>query len=210
MEEFTMNASSKLTQSVSALLFLIALTSIARAADPGTLPTLTKTAPPTAIAGANISYTITLTNGRADLATVTVSDALPAGLTFVSVSANPAANWTCSTPAGAGGGVICTRNGGVVAPGETANFVITARGCPETPCNTTIANQAILTSGAPALTVSSQGATTTIQARSDLMITSSGTPSSVLAGDNVTYTLNVRNNGPSNSVGTVVTDTLPA
>jgi uncharacterized repeat protein (TIGR01451 family) len=94
--------------------------------------------------------------------------------------------------------------------GETATFVITARVCPETPCNTTIANQAILTSGAPSLTVSSLTTTTTIQAQSNLTITSSGTAPSVLAGDNVTYTLNVSNNGPSNSAGTVVTDTLPS
>jgi uncharacterized repeat protein (TIGR01451 family) len=205
-----MNASCKLTRSIPALLLLIGLVSVARAADPGALPALTKTAPRTAIAGGAISYTITLINGGTDLTTVTVSDALPAGLTFVSVSVNPAANWTCRPPSAATGAVICTRNGNVVVAGETATFVITARVCPETPCNTTIANQAILTSGAPSGAVSSQTTTTTIQSQSDLTITSSGTPPSVLAGDNVTYTLNVSNNGPSNSAGTVVTDTLPA
>ena len=204
-----MIAPCRLTRLIPALLFLILPASIALAADPGALPTLSKTAPSTAIAGANISYTIRLINGSAELTAVTVSDALPAGLTFVSVSVNPAADWTCSSPSAASGAVVCARNGNLVAAGETATFVITARICPEAPCNTTLSNQAILRSGAPALTVSSQTTTTTIQAQSDLAIKSSGPPSA-LAGDNVTYTLNVINNGPSNSVGAVVTDTLPA
>ncbi len=206
-----MNASGRLTRSITGILLLIGLATIARAADPGpVLPSLNKTGPATAIAGAPISYTIRLVNGSVDLTTVSVSDTLPAGLSFVSVSADPAANWTCRPPSAAAGAVVCARNGGVVVAGEIATFTITARVCPETPCNTTIANQATLTSGAPSLTISSQTTTTTIQTQSDLTISSSGTSPSILAGDNLTYTLNVRNNGPSNSVGTVVTDTLPA
>src|SRR5262245_57710101 len=104
-----MSASHKLTQSILVLLFLIGFASVARAADPGSLPTLGKTGPATAIAGNNITYTIPLTNGNVPYNMVTITDALPAGTTFVSVSVNPAANWTCSTPAvGANGTVSCS------------------------------------------------------------------------------------------------------
>lgn len=46
-------------------------------------------------------------------------------------------------------------------------------------------------------------------AGADLSITKSGSPNPVVIGNNLTYTLLVRNNGPSATTGVVVTDTLP-
>jgi hypothetical protein len=59
-------------------------------------------------AGNNLSYTITVNNaGPSNAATVALSDLLPAGTTFVSLSSP--GGWSCTTPAiGAAGTVSCT------------------------------------------------------------------------------------------------------
>jgi len=44
----------------------------------------------------------------------------------------------------------------------------------------------------------------------DIQIVKSASPSSVLIGENITWTLTVTNDGPSNATGVVVTDSLPA
>ncbi|MEG2802773.1 SdrD B-like domain-containing protein [Stenotrophomonas sp.] len=51
---------------------------------------------------------------------------------------------------------------------------------------------------------------TTLTAGADLGLTKSGSPASVIAGGEVTYTLTVRNAGPSTSTNFRVIDTLPA
>lgn len=52
--------------------------------------------------------------------------------------------------------------------------------------------------------------TTTIEAAADLELSKSATPSPVIGGGEITYTLTVRNNGPSVTTGFNVADTLPA
>jgi uncharacterized repeat protein (TIGR01451 family) len=66
---------------------------------------LTKTAsPPTVAQGGTIDYTLTVTNnGPSQALNVTVTDTLPAGVTFVSASGT---GWTCNQAAGV---VTCTR-----------------------------------------------------------------------------------------------------
>ena len=61
-------------------------------------------------AGANLTYTITVTKaGPSDAQSVTLSDTLPAGTTFVSMPA--VAGWTLNTPAvGSGGTITATRS----------------------------------------------------------------------------------------------------
>ncbi len=50
----------------------------------------------------------------------------------------------------------------------------------------------------------------TLQQQADLGVVMSQSPASPFAGDNVTYTINVTNYGPSSAAGIVVTDPLPA
>jgi uncharacterized repeat protein (TIGR01451 family) len=73
-------------------------------------PALSVTAsgsPATVIAGNDITYAIALTVSTATATTASLSDPLPAGLSFVSATAP--AGWSCTTPAvGAGGTVTCS------------------------------------------------------------------------------------------------------
>jgi len=71
----------------------------------------TKTGPSSAAAGSDVSFNVVVFNGGPDDATnVTLKDALPPGMTFVSSIQNSGPAFSCSTPApGASSGEIsCT------------------------------------------------------------------------------------------------------
>src|SRR5262249_44070067 len=53
-------------------------------------------------------------------------------------------------------------------------------------------------------------ATTTVQARADLMVVKSDSPDPVIAGNNITYTINFINSGPSDASAVQVSDNVPA
>ena len=52
-------------------------------------------------------------------------------------------------------------------------------------------------------------ATVTVTTSADLALTKSASPTTIVFGQPVTYTLTVRNNGPSRAVGATITDPLP-
>jgi uncharacterized repeat protein (TIGR01451 family) len=186
-----------------------AFATTASAADPGTPPTFTKTGPPSALAGEQITYQINLTNGLTPSPSAMVSDALPPGTVFISVEAVPADRWNCTgPPVGSGGTVTCQRLNGLQA-NAVSTFTIVARICPETACDTNIANQASFVAFDPPTTTLSNQVTTLVQSQANVAISKSG-PVAAAAGSDITYTLNVNNLGPSNSSGTTVVDTLPA
>jgi uncharacterized repeat protein (TIGR01451 family) len=184
-------------------------TTVNRSSDLAT----TKTgAPGNVIAGNGlITYSITTTNNGPSCAeNVQLSDPLPAGTRFVSAAASPGA--TLVTPPVGGAGVVTATWNGETTVGTVRTLTITVRVCAEVACNTVITNTATASSLSPDPNPGNNSATsnpTTVQAQSDLAITKTGAPNPVIAGQNVTYTLNVANNGPSNSVNTVVTDVLP-
>src|SRR5262249_53743780 len=102
---------------------------------------LVMSGPATLMQGQNATYSITLTNAGPDTATnVVVTDALPAALTFVSLSVPSGPGWITSTPAGPGGTV--TMSIGSLASGATATFTVVAGLNPGTPAGTTITNTA--------------------------------------------------------------------
>jgi uncharacterized repeat protein (TIGR01451 family) len=63
-----------------------------------------KVAPPTAVAGTNLTYTLEVANGGSDAADASVTDTLPAGTTFVSFTSP--AGWSTTTPAVGGTGMV--------------------------------------------------------------------------------------------------------
>jgi len=184
----TNNTSSPVTTTV---------TTLAQSADIG----VTETGPANVLAGANYSYTITVTNsGPTTASNVVASDVLPTNVLFVS--------------AGGGG----TTNAGVVswpvgtlAVGATTNvtFTVTA------PAGGTVTNSATVASTTadpnPANNTSSLVVTTVIPPAStaDLAVGKSG-PASIFAGTNFSYSISVTNLGPATATGLSVTDNLPA
>ncbi|MCH7396490.1 gliding motility-associated C-terminal domain-containing protein [Belliella sp. DSM 107340] len=164
--------------------------------------TITKTASsPTVIAGENISYTITVSNnGPSDALEVMVSDMLPAGTAFVSadnggVNDSGTVNW----------------NLGTLSAGASVelNLVLSTETSLE--AGTTISNIAIVDSptdeDGPK---ESDPEDVEVETAADLTITKTASSPTVIAGENISYTITVSNNGPSDALDVMVSDMLPA
>lgn len=160
---------------------------------------------------ATAAYTITITNNGPNAAQgVVLSDTLPAGSTFVSMTPAPA-NPDAFTFAQSGGSVTETANASipsgdsdtftlvVSAPASLANgapFNDTASVGAQNPDPNTANNTAAVT-----------GAVVNNNANADLAVSVSG-PTSSNEGATVTYNITVTNAGPSNAAGVMLTDTL--
>ncbi|HSY47903.1 MAG TPA: DUF11 domain-containing protein [Thermoanaerobaculia bacterium] len=85
---------------------------------------VTKSGPAIVPAGSNISYSVTVTNnGGSDAQSVTLTDPLPAGTTFVSESQGSGPAFICTNPSvGATGSVSCTI--ATLASGASAAFTL--------------------------------------------------------------------------------------
>ena len=163
---------------------------------------VTKTdSPDPVLVNQELTYAVGVQNNGPSTATsVTVSDTLPAGVTYV--SATPSQG-TCSQSAGT---VSCSL--GAIANGSSASVQIKV----VPPTNGSITNQATASSSVsdPNSANNTATATTTVRRSADLSITKSDSPDPVLQGQEVTYTLGVHNAGPSVASDVTVTDTLPS
>jgi uncharacterized repeat protein (TIGR01451 family) len=169
---------------------------------------VTKTGPATVTAGANVTYTITLTNnGPSDAANVSLSDTLPTGTTFVSET-HPA-GFTSTTP-GAGGTGTVTENAATLAASGTATFTLVVKANSNLSSANTLSNTATVSSQTTDPSPGDNTSTTSaaISTSADLAVTKAG-PATVTAGANVTYTVTLTNNGPSDSQGVSLTDAVP-
>ncbi len=161
---------------------------------------VTKTAPATALLGNTFSYSLGITNnGPIAASTVQLTDTLPAGVTFSSVT--PAAS--CSQTAGTVTCNFATLASGASTPAITINVVAAAVG--------TVTNTANVTETQSDYNLinNTASASTIISPASDMSITKTG-PATANQGDTITYTLTAKNNGPTVATTIVVTDTLPA
>lgn len=168
---------------------------------------ITKTAVGAFSVGSNASYTLTARNNGPQSAagTITVSDTLPAGLTYVSATGT---GWTCSHSSGT---VTCTRSGpvtsGTTLPAITLTVAVGAAAAPSVVNTATVASSTTLD---PDTTDNSSSATTAVTVPTDLTIAKSHT-GNFTQGQSGTYSITVTNSGGVASSGTVtVTDTLPA
>jgi uncharacterized repeat protein (TIGR01451 family) len=150
--------------------------------------------PASANAGANVTYTVSITNLGPDPANPTVNLSLTGG-TLVSASG---AGFTCGTPASCNAMALSsasTRTITVVAqsPAQGGTMMLTASAGPVVSDTNLVNNTA--------------SATTAIAAIADLQITK--TPPALIAGSTATYTIQVKNAGPSDAAGVSVNDTTP-
>ena len=154
------------------------------------------------LASDTLTYTLTVANdGPSDASAVQVSDTLPAGVSYVSSTPSQG---SCSEVAGV---VSCSL--GAVADGATATVDIVVT----TPSSSgALSNTAGVSSSTsdPSGGNNSDTEGTTVSASADLSITKSDSADPVLAGEDLTYTLVVTNDGPSDTTGVVVTDPVPA
>ena len=167
---------------------------------------ITKTTASTFIVGSNAVYTLTATNSGPQSAagTITVSDTLPAGLTYVSATGT---GWACSA---AGQVVTCTRAGpvtsGTTLPAITLTVAVGAAAAPSVTNTATVASN---TTFDPDATDNSSSVTSPVTVPADLTIAKSHS-GNFTRGATGTYTLTVSNAGGAATSGTVtVTDTLP-
>ncbi len=150
-----------------------------------------------------LTYTLEVSNAGPSTATDTVvTDPLPAGMTFV--SATP----TTGSCAESGGTVTCSL--GTLAPGATETITIDVIADPAsagTPDNTATAST---TTPDPDPSNDEATESTTVVAQADLSIAKIDSSDPIDAGSPLTYTIDVRNDGPSEATNVVVTDPLPA
>jgi len=169
--------------------------------------TVTKSGPAAVTAGTNASYTLAVANsGPSTAGNVTLSDVLPAGETFVSLTQTSGPTFTCTT------GSTVTCNIASLTSGNSASFTLTVNIAANVANGTMLSNTANVSSTTPdpAAANNSSTVSSTVQVTSaDLALTKSG-PASATAGSNVSYTLSLLNNGPSAASAVVLSDTLPA
>jgi uncharacterized repeat protein (TIGR01451 family) len=163
---------------------------------------VTKTAPTSVSTGSSLAYTIGVVNGMADAAEdVILTDPLPAGTTFQSLTAP--AGWSCSAPAPGGTGTVnCAKSS--VAPQASDTFTLVVDVDCELPNGTNIVNTATVTSATldPDPTNNSRTATVMVANPAPTISNVSASPASLWPPNhkmrNVTVAYDVADNcGPS-------------
>ncbi|TWU28341.1 DUF11 domain-containing protein [Bythopirellula polymerisocia] len=151
-----------------------------------------------------LSYSVKIDNmGPSAAAGTTFKDTLPSFATFVS--------GTVSIP-----GVTLQHSGGVVTadlgtmqPGATV--IITVQALVSDDATGTLVNTATVSAPKEVnLSNNTDSVSNPVTPRIDLAITKIDSRDPVEPGSTFTYTLEIKNNGPSNATGVIVTDTLPA
>lgn len=181
---------------------------------------LTKDVNPRVVnAGDELVYTYTIVNRALSTSTITFSDVLPPGMTYVDGGVTIAP--PTFTPNAYGGTDTLTFSGSP-APGQDITITARVRVAPEHACGVEVENTAQVTlevPGLPPVTVSSDDPTTDdpgdptvarVDCAADLAITKEALSTPALPGQQLAYRLVVRNNGPSLARNVVVTDSVPA
>lgn len=171
---------------------------------------IVKTGPDSIARGANITYTITVSNAGPDAAIdAAMNDVLPADLTFVSVSSPM--GWSCTMPAvGANGTVNCTNPTFGVTGGEV--FTLVAKVGAGTTPGTFISNRATIASSTPDTNEENDSSTSSalvMGPTADLGVTKAASADTLPADSDVTYTITVINGGPDTAANVALDDALP-
>ena len=172
---------------------------------------VTKTGTPNPVlAGNKITYTVVVTNnGPAAVANPLLTDTVPANTTIFSTSAPT--GWSCNSPSG--GKFTCPGPASMAAnTSATFTFVMTVTA--GTAPGTVITNSVSIgpTANDPNLANNTASTSSTVASptQADVAIVKTASPEPVDQGTNLTYTLQVTNNGPATAQNVVVTDPLPS
>jgi uncharacterized repeat protein (TIGR01451 family) len=170
--------------------------------------------PSPVVVGEQLTYTITASNAGSDPSdSVAWSDALPAGLTFVSIASAP--GWTCTTPAvGSGGSIDCQI--ATLAFGANDVFSVVTMVDPSF-SGSTITNSTTISSSAtfdPNTNNNNASTTTPVTASSPVLTiakvlsgsSDNDSSGSVTPGDQLDYTVTAKNEGNSTLHNVVVSD----
>lgn len=178
--------------------------------DPGSDLVITKSnTTTTVVAGESITYTIVVQNqGPLNVTGATVADVIPATILNPTFTSTTTGTVTGNTASGSGN-INDTIN---ITVGSTVTYTVTGTVSPS--AVGTIINSATVT--APPANPDSDTSNNDddeeddVVRNVDLSITKTDGQTEVRAGDSVTYTITVRNDGPSDVTGATVTDTFPA
>jgi fimbrial isopeptide formation D2 family protein/uncharacterized repeat protein (TIGR01451 family) len=168
---------------------------------------------PTAVAGSGDSYQIVVGNtGHGTAHNVTVSDTVPSGMTYTAGTATASADASfseSSDTSGAGGTTDVTWGLGAIPAGGSVGITVPVSFPANTPDPTTLTNTA--TAQAPdAPNSPSAHGPITVHAAADLEAIKTVATSPIPAGGQDTYTLSVKNLGPSDAQSVTLTDPLPS
>lgn len=187
--------------------------------DQRTDVTVTKVSPASAAgaaAGQELVYVLTASvprNGLSNADDVKLTDTLPLGLRFI--DAVPSSGVCSTTPAA--GAITAAGNQTLVCNLGTINNgsqqTVTVRVIPTTPLtNTSIRNVVAVSTGTDEIDFTNNDADLTIAILPpvlDLIVTKTDGPDPVLIGTDTSYTVAVRNSGPSDATNVRIVDTLP-
>jgi uncharacterized repeat protein (TIGR01451 family)/CSLREA domain-containing protein len=154
---------------------------------------------------AGAQYTITVTNlGPGPTSgVVQVVDTLPAGLTPIALSG---AGWNCTL-----GTLTCTRSNSLAAASSYPDITLTVNVAANAPSSVTNSVEVTSCGDANAGNNTATDPTTITQLTpADLEIEKSDAPDPVALGGQITYEIEVENEGPGAATNVVVTDQLPA
>ena len=191
--------------------------------DPTSTDTVTVTAPQltitktpassTATAGASDSYTIVVGNsGHGNAHNVTVTDTVPGGMDYTAGTATAAADSSFDETADTGdanGSSIVSWSLGNIAAGASVAITVPVSFPANTTDPTTLTNSATAQAPNAPNSPSAQGQIT-VHASADLEAIKTVATSPIPAGGEDTYTLEVKNLGPSDAQSVTLTDPLPA
>ncbi len=153
-------------------------------------------------AGANLTYTVTITNdGPSSVKDVVMTDQLPDEVTFLSVIVTPISRDDCEENSGV---LTCQLGDFQDQDNAIIQYVVHVDPSTDSP---TINNSASV-SGDDA-DPSFDSRSTEVRPEADLFLTKKESSSPVTAGESLTYTLTVKNNGPADAREVAINDTLP-
>ena len=166
-------------------------------------------APDPVAAGGNLVYTINASNAGPLIAnTAVLSDMLPTGTSFVSLTSAP--GWSCATPAvGAGGTISCSQASFPI--GSSAAFTLTVAVSSSVAAGTVLSNTVTIASGTPDSNTANNSATTTTNvvaaAQGHLTITPTAVPfgNQAVGSTSAAQTVTLKNDGTASLDVTALT-----